>query len=65
MRETLAALGLVRHTEKEMKRFAAAIVRVISPTLGGRRAREIAEQAARDMVPGACLWAADPARSPY
>ena len=58
MRETLAALGLVRHTEQEMKKFTAAMVRVIAPALGGRRAREIAEKAAQDMVPAACLWAA-------
>ena len=46
MRETLAALGLVRHTEKEMQKFAAELMRVIAPAMGGRRALEIAEQAA-------------------
>ena len=46
MRETLPALGLVRHTEQEMKKFTATMARIIGPCLGGRRAREIAEQAA-------------------
>ena len=61
IRGALPALDLVRHTEQEMKRFAAELIRVIAPAMGGRRAREIAEQAAQDMVPGACLWAAHPA----